>query len=401
MPKTPRTLIVTKMKNEGPFILEWLAYHLSIGIEDYLIYSNDCNDGTDTLLKLLDKKGFITYRENPFKKMGKSVHMGVYLGALKEKIYRKADWIITTDVDEYINIHVGDGSISALYDAVPRANFISITWRLFGNSNVHEFSDKPVISQFTKCASEYIPRPMKAWCFKTLFKNNKIFRRMDTHRPKRVDEERIDEIHWVNGSGTKLPNHPKLIKNQRRSTAYSYGYDLVTINHYAVRSAESFVVKSDRGDAVEALAIGENYWFNLNNNTEEDKRIFDRIPAMQKVLDDLLSDPDIKAQHTASVDAHRAEIDRLKSVEPYATLYRDITSPRMERLSELHKHFNQSVYQPEGFAKIPADFTDRNYPENHVFSALESEHHPDEDVALFTLDPFYEPAVRNNWKKLD
>ena len=40
-----RTLIVTCMKNEGPFILEWLAYHRMIGVDDFLIYTNDCDDG--------------------------------------------------------------------------------------------------------------------------------------------------------------------------------------------------------------------------------------------------------------------------------------------------------------------------------------------------------------------
>jgi hypothetical protein len=48
-----RTAIVTTMKNEGPFILEWLAYHRAIGVEDFLIYTNDCSDGTDTMLELL------------------------------------------------------------------------------------------------------------------------------------------------------------------------------------------------------------------------------------------------------------------------------------------------------------------------------------------------------------
>ncbi|MFN4129742.1 MAG: glycosyltransferase family 2 protein, partial [Paracoccaceae bacterium] len=48
-----RTAIVTTMKNEGPFILEWIAYHRAIGVDDFLIYTNDCTDGTDTMLDLL------------------------------------------------------------------------------------------------------------------------------------------------------------------------------------------------------------------------------------------------------------------------------------------------------------------------------------------------------------
>ena len=33
------------MRNEAPFILEWIAYHRAIGFDDFLIYSNDCSDG--------------------------------------------------------------------------------------------------------------------------------------------------------------------------------------------------------------------------------------------------------------------------------------------------------------------------------------------------------------------
>ena len=63
-----RVAIVTTMKNEGPFILEWVAYHRSIGIRDFLVYTNDCDDGTDHLLDALVAKGFISqHLQNPYK----------------------------------------------------------------------------------------------------------------------------------------------------------------------------------------------------------------------------------------------------------------------------------------------------------------------------------------------
>ncbi len=35
------------MKNEGPYIVEWIAYHRAIGVDNFLIYTNGCEDGTD------------------------------------------------------------------------------------------------------------------------------------------------------------------------------------------------------------------------------------------------------------------------------------------------------------------------------------------------------------------
>ncbi len=51
------------MRNEGPYILEWLAHHRAIGVRDALIYSNDCDDGSDALLDLLAGAGMATARE--------------------------------------------------------------------------------------------------------------------------------------------------------------------------------------------------------------------------------------------------------------------------------------------------------------------------------------------------
>jgi len=74
-PANARVAIVTCMKNEGPFILEWLAYHRAIGVDDFLVYSNDCDDGTDTMLDLLQSRGLLQHRDNPFRDSGLKPNM--------------------------------------------------------------------------------------------------------------------------------------------------------------------------------------------------------------------------------------------------------------------------------------------------------------------------------------
>ena len=49
-----RITAVTCVKNEGPFLLEWIAFHRVIGVTDFLFYSNDCTDATDRLLDQLE-----------------------------------------------------------------------------------------------------------------------------------------------------------------------------------------------------------------------------------------------------------------------------------------------------------------------------------------------------------
>lgn len=338
-----RCTIVTTMKNEGPFILEWLAYHRAIGVDNFIIYTNDCTDGTDTLLQMLQDKGFLQHRENPFRESGLKPQHAALQAAEKEDVIRDADWLACIDVDEFINIKTGDGTLDALFSAVPDANMIAMTWRLFGNGDLRAFHDKPVTEQFSHCAPEQTRKPHQAWGFKTLFRNIGLFKKLGVHRPKGLKPQLWNEIHWVNGSGTPLPK--EIYRNGWRSTIETYGYDLVQLNHYAVRSAESFLVKRDRGrvnhvDRDQGLA----YWFRMNNNAETETSIQCRLPRMHEELARFMADPDIAAAHAYSVARHRDKIDELRAMKNYANFYDEITSPRMEKLSRLHRHFGANVF---------------------------------------------------------
>ena len=55
---------VTTPKNEGAFLLEWIAYHKLIGFTDIVILSNDCEDGSAIMLDHLSKPGEITHVRN-------------------------------------------------------------------------------------------------------------------------------------------------------------------------------------------------------------------------------------------------------------------------------------------------------------------------------------------------
>lgn len=350
--------IVTTMKNEGPFILEWLAYHRAIGVKDFLVYTNDCDDGTDTMLSLLQDKGYLQHRDNPYRESGMKPQHAALGAAENEEVIRNAGWLICMDVDEYINIHTGDGTLKALFDAVPDANMISCTWRLFGNADVAEFRDELITERFTLCAHEMTRKPHQAWGFKTMFRNSGLFKKLGVHRPKGLRPQLVDQINWVNGSGQRMPRDE--YRNAWRSTARTVGYDLVTLNHYAVRSAESFLVKRDRGRVNHVdRDQGVAYWFRMNNNAEQDLSIQRMLPALRKEYEKLLSDPDIAAAHAHSVTRHRTRIDELKQGSRYRDFYADLIGARLRGLSRLHAHFGSSVFLA-GPECIPDDYLDRD-----------------------------------------
>ncbi len=366
-----RTAIVTTMKNEGPFIMEWIAYHRAIGVDDFLIYTNDCTDGTDTMLETLTAKGIVQHRINPWKPGGELKPQHAALQAAEnEAVIQNAGWVICMDVDEFINIKIGDGTLKSLYAAMGEANMISLTWRLFGNNDVHGYDDRYIIEQFTRAAPEIARKPHQAWGFKTLFRNIDLYKKLGVHRPKGLIPDLWDQVKWLNGSGRPMPR--EMFRNGWRSTIETYGYDWVQLNHYAVRSAESFLVKRDRGRVNHVdRDQGRNYWFRMNHNAEEERSILRMLPELDAEVKALMDDPEIRAAHEHSVAAHRAKIVELRATENYENFYRELTSERFETLSRMLHVFGANVFNA-GPGVIPDDLHERDLPRGFFFTVEHS-----------------------------
>ena len=347
--------VVTAMKNEGPFILDWIAHHRVVGVDRFLVYTNDSTDGTDAIVDALANEGVVERRDNPFRETGNLPQHAAFRAAESEASVTGAAWCLTLDVDEFINIHVGDGTLADLFAATGRANVISMPWRLFGSGDLEAFQDVPVVQQFHACAPEFCARPHQAWGFKTIYRNHGLFRRLGVHRPKGLTDE--SRLRWVGGDGRPLP--PKMWKAGWRMTSGTWGYDLVTLNHYAVRSAESYLIKRDRG-RVNHVDRGQGvaYWFRMNHNAVEDRSIrrYDgRVAAERARLAEL---PGISAAHAASVDWHKTRIAELLDVSDFSKLYREITGARLRGLSRMLKHFGSNVFL-SGPDVIPDEIAER------------------------------------------
>jgi len=179
-----RRVIVTCMKNECPYILEWVAYHLSIGFTHFVVATNGCADGTVRMLKNLERAGIVTHVPNPPPHRRGPQKSG-YLRCRDVPAVREADWLMTLDADEFVNIYVGDGTLDALFAATPGANMISLQWLMVGHSQQIAFEDRPVIEQFTRTAHPLQIFPMILRSFKTLYRRG-LYVRLGTHRPNEI-----------------------------------------------------------------------------------------------------------------------------------------------------------------------------------------------------------------------
>ena len=294
------------MRDEGPYLLEWLAHHKAAGVTDFLVFSNDCDDGTAEMLDLLDKAGIVTHV--PQAREGKkSIQWQALRAAWKHPLRKAADWVLVSDVDEFLNIKAGDHTLNGLIGGLaPEVDGVVIPWRLFGNNGVVDLVDAPVTEQFTRAIAPGVRYPAAAGFFKTLFRSRGPFNQLGVHRPQQKAPERAGLPVFVDGSGHMLPD--SLAANPSRLSLFGFnaGQDLVEMNHYSIRSAAGFLIKRARGLPNRShKPVDLAYWVERNFNAVEDRSIAAMRPATEAVLADLLAIKGMRAAHDAAVTWHR------------------------------------------------------------------------------------------------
>ncbi len=312
-----RATLLLGVKNEGAFLIEWLAHHRACGFTDVLVYSNDCSDGTDAMLDRLAAMGWLTHvRNNGPHDEGPQWSM--LKAADKHPLIRRADWVLFCDIDEFVNIHTGDRTLSALLAALPDATAIALTWRMFGNGGVIDDTGQPVTETFTHAAPAVIGWPWRAQLFKTLFRNDGSYRKLGVHRPRSPDADRMAAQRWFDGSGRALPDSYHTARIFSDYTRDNYG--LVQLNHYALGSMQGYLVKADRGRANrDASGFDMGYWVERNFCEVEDRSILSLNSRDLRAA--LHADPQLGALHKAAVAWRRARFETLMRDEPWRALF--------------------------------------------------------------------------------
>ena len=314
-----RILAILTVRNEGAFLMEWLAHHRAVGFTDFLVFSNDCTDGTDIMLDRLAGLDALTHIRNP------PPHpQGPQWAALKtassHPLFAAADWAMVLDIDEFLNIHAGAHKIPDLLAALPHATAITLTWRMFGNAGVIPFTDAPIRHIFTKAAPAALHWPWRASLFKTLFKVDGTYAKFGVHRPRNADAARLGDQRWFDGSGRELPT---LFHTSRILSAMGTdNFELAQLNHYALGAMQSYLVKCDRGRANrDASTFDMGYWVERNFSDVTDTTVLAIDSEIQPLIDLWKSDDQLSSLHASAVAWRHARFDILMADEPWRALF--------------------------------------------------------------------------------
>lgn len=299
--------VVSTMKNEGPYIIDWVSHYKTIGFDNIIVCTNDCTDSTVDILLRLQEMGLVVHHPTIIR------GGGIQRSALRQAsrrydIVMNAKWVFVCDVDEYLNVHMGDGSVQALVEGSGAdADVISVPWRVFGPNKIEVFEDIPVTAQFKKGELPWdaAKRPDTGKFVKSIYTNQYKFQRMGLHAPVSLDE-------YVATTKRVLPGGADYIVNGDR-TENPPLFTHAQVNHYALRSMDSFLIKRARGRANHSHhVLGQEYWDRFNLNDETDTSISRYSKRSHALAAELKSDPVLADLHARAVDWHQRKAGSIK-----------------------------------------------------------------------------------------
>ena len=324
-------VLISAMKDEGPYILEWVAHHKVIGFDEIIVYTNDCSDGTNKILKRLEQLGYIKFHNNRVGTGG--VHRSALRQARRLQEVKDAAWIYVTDADEFLNIHVGNGKLDDLIAATGAdVDVIPIPWRIFSNNGRHVLRNSRVCTQFTDAEPTYEDGGAGRRFVKSLFRNTGDFYRFGLHNPHEREEVKGKHV-WALPGG-----HQKTNLAFGNHVPPPFGHEIAQINHYAVRSTQAYLNKRYRGRANHmSHLLGSEYWERWNRGGVKDDTIGRYDEEVSAQLNTFMSDADLSREHRAAFRFHKRRLQELLALPEYTSLYsklaklQPINCPRIDR----------------------------------------------------------------------
>jgi SAM-dependent methyltransferase len=318
--KGPRYLVISTMKNEAPFILEWVAHYKAIGFTDFLVYTNDCDDTTVPLLNRLTECCILRHEPNQVLRRGP--HKSALKYAQDHWLVAQADWVLICDVDEFLNLQAHD-TIQDYMDSLPDdTDMVTFPWQVFGSGGQVRFLDRPVTEQFTRCEAAPGQGGTRLRDIKTMFHRASEVHRFGLHRP-RFRDNAISGFVWRTPNGGDISD--KMSNSAAARVRWPAAADSAYMNHYPTRAVESYMIKKLRGRANHVNEdLGEEYFYRWDLNHQVDTSIARFAPAMARELGVLLEDAETARLHSEGVRQIEARIAELKEDHVYWALYQTL-----------------------------------------------------------------------------
>ncbi len=253
--------IAAILKNEAPYIKEWIEYHKIIGIERFYLYDNASSDNVLEILQPYINDGTVIYRYIAQSKM----QVPVYKDAI---YYYKNDtrWLALIDLDEFI-VPVEYDNIKDFLKNYEKYPAVGINWLLFDSSGHETKPGGLVIENFTRVDYDNSSNLH----IKSIVNPKKVFDLCNPHYCiyKMAKKAVNENFKPINGAFAK-----------------ELSINKIRINHYFTKSKEEYLKRlalgcADNGEA--KIFKSENLNF---SNYSYDTIIYKYLDKVKKAMGD-------------------------------------------------------------------------------------------------------------------
>ncbi|MBD5400415.1 glycosyltransferase family 92 protein [bacterium] len=239
------------MKDEGPYLKEWLDFHILVGVTKFYLYDNESGDNTHKILEPYIDRGIVEYTWFP----GKQMQAPAYKDILN-KHANDARWMALIDLDEFL-VPVEHKTIPEFLHSLPGgwAQLI-VTWVMYGSSGHKKKPEGMVMENYKYHAND---------------KRNSGIKPIIN--PRLFLEYRSPHMNLI--GGFTIDNNGKKLGHIDQ-TNNPPAFNKLRCNHYYTKSFEDYMEKYRRGASGCA---------NTEYRNAERFKIYDRNEVYDTIMD--------------------------------------------------------------------------------------------------------------------
>ncbi len=261
---------VAIVKNEGPYIIEWIEFHRLVGVDKFYIYDNEGTDNLKELLKPYIESGIVVYQYSP----GKNMQNIVYTDAI-EKYKNETKYMGFIDIDEFV-VPCEEESLSDIVDDILNKNEgaagVAINWRMFGSNGYEKKPEGLVIENYKYRAEDNFDANKH---IKTICNPRRVIGFQSPHYPIYHKG-----YHSIDEDGNIIKGPFNFYGKCKR----------MQINHYFTKSKIEYILKALRGKADNHSLRGMDDFVKHDRNNTYDGLIEKYIPFVKKKYDQVMSE---------------------------------------------------------------------------------------------------------------
>lgn len=331
--------ILATMRNEGIYLLEWIAHHQAIGFEHFFLYSNDNTDESDALLKVLAEHGIITWTKS-FVRPSRSPQLKAYSHALScAPSILEYRWTAIIDLDEFIFLDttrfVSIKDFLMLNDA-RQADAIAMSWLVFTPGGQNSWSEVGLRNNLQYRLPTYVKE------VKTIVKTGKFVSSFPHYPVAGVDAA----IAYLDTRGN-FHYHPG--RGEPLAEAREPTDENVWVGHYHLKSTDEYLWKISRTtgfdaydkapESVSALRFLSSFVSHYDSaGMQLDTRMAACAPAYDERYRALMDLDGVPSAYQAVKTSYLAQVETLRA----RVLAEPVTTPDRERLLEIVRSYTSS-----------------------------------------------------------